>query len=252
MSIKRTVATFVASSMIFLGSVTNLNDRIEDKEEEIDNLKNKLVIEEQLSNSEIAELESIVKKKDKHINQLDSKLEEKIDNYEELEEKNKKLEDKNKELKGKNENLKVENEKLKQKQEEIAKVKVEANQDAKSEQKSSTKPNFNESAKGSDVSSYDSTMIVTAYTAGHESTQKRKGEAGYGQTASGAYVQEGRTLACPQSIPFGTIVEIEGIGQRVCEDRGGAIVEGRLDLYIADLTTAQNFGEQELKVKIIK
>lgn len=220
MSIKRTVATFVASSMIFLGSAISLNDKIEEQEEEIDNLRNKLEIEKQLSDSEIAELEGIVEKKNKRINQLDSKLEEKVENYEELKSENKKL--------------KKENEKLKQKQV------VEVSQGGKLEPKSSVKSN------------YDSTMIVTAYTAGYESTQKRKGEAGYGQTASGAYVKEGRTLACPPSMPFGTIVDIEGIGQRVCEDRGSAIVEGHLDLYIADLSTAQNFGRQELKVKVVK
>lgn len=210
--------------MIFLGSVIYLNDRIEEQEEEIDNLKEKLSIERQLSDSEIAELESIVEKKDKRINQLDSKLEEKVEDYEELKSKNKKLKKKNEKL---NKELEL-------------KSSVEQ------------KPNFNKSAKGSDVSSYDSTMIVTAYTAGYESTQKRKGEAGYGQTASGAYVQEGRTIACPPSMPFGTVVEIESIGQRVCEDRGSAIVEGHLDVYIENLHTAQSFGKKELKVKVIK
>jgi len=93
---------------------------------------------------------------------------------------------------------------------------------------------------------------ITAYTAGYESTGKRKGDKGYGETASGEYVKEGRTLACPRSIPFGTKIEIEGYGVRVCEDRGGHIVNGRLDIYIADLGKAQQFGRQTLQVKIYK
>lgn len=92
--------------------------------------------------------------------------------------------------------------------------------------------------------------VITAYTAGYESTGKRKGDKGYGVTTSGAIVSQGRTLACPRSIPFGTKIEIEGYGVRVCEDRGGHIVDGRLDIYIADLGEALQFGRQTLQVKI--
>lgn len=91
---------------------------------------------------------------------------------------------------------------------------------------------------------------VTAYTAGVESTGKRKGDKGYGQTASGAYVQEGVTIACPKDFKFGTKIEIEGVGVRVCQDTGSAIGSGKLDLYIKDLGNAQQFGRKKLKVKI--
>ncbi|MDQ0154942.1 3D domain-containing protein [Robertmurraya andreesenii] len=93
---------------------------------------------------------------------------------------------------------------------------------------------------------------VTAYTAGYESTQKQAGEVGYGITASGTQVTEGRTIACPPSLPFGTVVEIEGIGERVCEDRGGAIKEGHIDVYMADLNEAQSFGRQKRFARIIR
>lgn len=95
------------------------------------------------------------------------------------------------------------------------------------------------------------TFTVTAYTAGAESTGKLPDDPAYGVTASGARVTSGRTIACPPSLPFGTRVSIEGVGERTCEDRGGAIVEGRLDVYMPKLADALAFGRQELGVTII-
>jgi len=43
------------------------------------------------------------------------------------------------------------------------------------------------------------------------------------QTASGTNCVEGVTLACPPQYSFGTKILIEGIGFRVCEDKGAAI-----------------------------
>lgn len=95
------------------------------------------------------------------------------------------------------------------------------------------------------------TYEVTAYTSGAESTGKSPGDAGYGITASGAEVSEGRTLACPPSLDFGTVVDIEGVGERVCSDRGSAITEGRLDVYMSELEDAVEFGRQSLEVEIL-
>jgi 3D (Asp-Asp-Asp) domain-containing protein len=96
------------------------------------------------------------------------------------------------------------------------------------------------------------TFEVTAYTAGPESTGKQPGDDGYGITASGDHVRENYTLACPPSMAFGTRLEIEGIGERVCADRGGAIKEGRLDIYIPKLKDALAFGRQWLNVRIME
>ena len=92
---------------------------------------------------------------------------------------------------------------------------------------------------------------VTAYTSGYESTQKRPGEVGYGITASGAPVKANHTLACPPDLAFGTRLDIEGIGVRTCEDRGGAITSGHIDVYIPSLREAQDFGRKRLKVRIL-
>lgn len=93
---------------------------------------------------------------------------------------------------------------------------------------------------------------VTAYTAGAESTGKSVGDAGYGITASGLPVNEGITIACPPELSFGTRVEIEGTGERVCQDRGGAIKGRRIDVYMNDLSKASEFGRQQVSVKIIE
>jgi 3D (Asp-Asp-Asp) domain-containing protein len=94
-------------------------------------------------------------------------------------------------------------------------------------------------------------MEITAYTAGYESTQKQKGDKGYGITASGTYVEEGKTIACPPSLEFGTKLNIIGIGLRICEDRGGAIKDGHLDLYMDSLSEAISFGRKTLMVEIL-
>lgn len=97
----------------------------------------------------------------------------------------------------------------------------------------------------------EQTYEVSFYTAGYESTQKQKGDKGYRLTASGTYVQEGRTVAAPPSIPFGTKLYIEGIGVRVVEDRGSAIKSGHLDVYVEDVNKAIQLGRKNLKVKIL-
>lgn len=107
------------------------------------------------------------------------------------------------------------------------------------------------SRKTEDNIAYQSYFEVTFYTAGYESTGKRKGDKGYGITASGTTVQENRTAACPKSMEFGTKVYIEGFGYRVCEDRGSAITNAKLDVYVESLDEALQLGRQTLLVKVL-
>ncbi|MFD0712285.1 3D domain-containing protein [Paenibacillus sp. GCM10027626] len=96
-------------------------------------------------------------------------------------------------------------------------------------------------------------FTVTAYTAGKESTGKSPGHPEYGITASGAKVKENHTAACPPSMPFGTELYIPYFDQQyVCEDRGGAIKEGKLDIYMKNLDDALEFGRRKLQVKVIE
>jgi 3D (Asp-Asp-Asp) domain-containing protein len=60
------------------------------------------------------------------------------------------------------------------------------------------------------------------------------------------------TVAAPRSIPFGTVVEIEGVGRRVVQDRTSKRFDGRWDVYFEDHRKAKEFGKKKLKVKIIR
>jgi len=109
-----------------------------------------------------------------------------------------------------------------------------------------------EEAKKSNIL-YEDTFNITFYTAGAESTGKSKADKWYGITASGTKVKEGRTVACPKNIKFGTKVYIEGFGERICEDRGGAInTPYKLDVYVDSYNEAIKLGRQYLHVKVYK
>lgn len=93
---------------------------------------------------------------------------------------------------------------------------------------------------------------VTAYTSGRESTGKTPSHPAYGITASGVKVEEGVTIACPKTMDFGTEVYIPYFDNTFeCQDRGGAITEGKLDVYIEDLDAALKFGRRKLDVQIL-
>lgn len=67
-----------------------------------------------------------------------------------------------------------------------------------------------------------------------------------GITASGTIATEGRTIA--STLPFGTKLYIEGVGERVVEDRGGGIGTGKIDIFMSDHETALKFGVRKLDV----
>jgi 3D (Asp-Asp-Asp) domain-containing protein len=86
-------------------------------------------------------------------------------------------------------------------------------------------------------------VTLTAYSAGPASTGKSPGDPGYGVTASGTKVKEGRTIAVdPDVIPLGWWVYIEGIGFRRAEDRGSAVKGKKIDIYYDSEKTANKFG----------
>lgn len=95
------------------------------------------------------------------------------------------------------------------------------------------------------------TFRVTAYTL-DDPGMRPKTSPYYGQAASGVYAQEGVTVACGPEYPFGTVFLIEGIGPRVCQDRGGAIDDGDLDIYFRDREKALRFGVQDLRAVVMR
>ena len=99
-----------------------------------------------------------------------------------------------------------------------------------------------ETAKQSNGESY----VITAYCACIKCCGKTDGI-----TASGVKAVEGVTVATDSSIPFGTKVYIDGVGERIVQDRGGAIKGNRIDLYFSDHQSALNFGRQTKQVTIL-
>ena len=69
-----------------------------------------------------------------------------------------------------------------------------------------------------------------------------------GITASGTQATEGRTIATDTSIPFKTVLYIDGIGERVVEDRGSGIKGNKIDLFVGSHNEAVKFGVKKLKV----
>lgn len=65
-------------------------------------------------------------------------------------------------------------------------------------------------------------------------------------TASGTKTTPMRTIAASKSIPFGTVVFIEGFKEAfVVEDRGGRIKDGMIDICFASQKEALEFGRQK-------
>jgi uncharacterized protein YabE (DUF348 family) len=86
-------------------------------------------------------------------------------------------------------------------------------------------------------------VTLTAYSANASSTGKSSSDPGYGVTASGTRVTEGRTIAVdPSVIPLGWWVYIDGLGFRRAEDTGSAIKGNKIDVYFDSESNANRFG----------
>lgn len=96
------------------------------------------------------------------------------------------------------------------------------------------------------------TYKITFYTAYEESTGKNPGDSAFGITASGERVNAGITAACPPEIPLGTPINIQGLGTRICQDRGGAIKGQHIDVYVQSVEQARSLGVQYREVQIVE
>ena len=101
------------------------------------------------------------------------------------------------------------------------------------------------SVEDSQAHTYTYVAEVSAYTATDDQCGKSDGI-----TASGTHVKQGRTIAAPSWIPFGTTVVINGVSY-VCEDRGSEIKGNHLDIYMDSLEDAIEFGRKEMRVTIL-
>lgn len=95
------------------------------------------------------------------------------------------------------------------------------------------------------------TLNASAYTA--STCGKAPGSAGYGRTASGAYASAWYTVAAGKGYPLGTVIYIPYFanmpngGWFVVQDRGGAISNNRLDVYMATYNECISFSRRNLQ-----
>lgn len=71
-------------------------------------------------------------------------------------------------------------------------------------------------------------------------------------TASGAEAVQGVTIAADWSIyPPGTVLFVEGLGEMVVQDRGGAIQGQKIDVYFESHDDALQFGRRNVLFYIV-
>ena len=93
--------------------------------------------------------------------------------------------------------------------------------------------------------------VVTAYCKENYPHICNDGESTY--TSTGTIATAGRTVAVdPKHIPYGSKIEIEGIGVRIAEDCGGAIKgENRIDILFETHQEALEWGVQKKIITIL-
>jgi LysM repeat protein/3D (Asp-Asp-Asp) domain-containing protein len=70
----------------------------------------------------------------------------------------------------------------------------------------------------------------------------------HGTTASGAPTGPQTVAVDPSVIPLGTTIDIQGVGTRVAQDTGGAIIGHRLDIWEPTAAQCDAFGVETLQV----
>lgn len=98
------------------------------------------------------------------------------------------------------------------------------------------------------------TVEATAYCSCAECcgewAHKRPGGVVY--TADGSVAQTGVTIAADwDKYPAGTVLYIDGLGERIVQDVGGAIKGNRVDVYFDNHQDALQFGRQTLKAYVV-
>lgn len=109
-------------------------------------------------------------------------------------------------------------------------------------------------AKAQGITPVVKTLNASAYTA--STCDKSPNSPGYGITASGARASAWCTLAAGKGYPMGTIIYIPYFANKpnggwfVVQDRGGAISNNKLDVYMSTYNECINFGRRNLECYI--
>jgi 3D (Asp-Asp-Asp) domain-containing protein len=71
------------------------------------------------------------------------------------------------------------------------------------------------------------------------------------RTYTGTWPSRGTIAVDPTIIPLGTRLFVEGYGEGIAEDTGGAIKGEIIDLYMEDRNEALSWGRRQVEVRII-
>jgi 3D (Asp-Asp-Asp) domain-containing protein len=72
------------------------------------------------------------------------------------------------------------------------------------------------------------------------------------RTATGTWPSRGTVAVDPEVIPLGTNLYIEGYGEAVAEDTGGAIKGQIIDLYMESEDECLQWGRRQVEVRVIE
>lgn len=89
-------------------------------------------------------------------------------------------------------------------------------------------------------------MEATAYTDDKQSQGKW-----VGQTATGTKPRVGIVAVDPKVIPLGTRLYVEGYGQAIAGDTGGAIKGNRIDVFLPNRGECTEWGRKNIRVRVI-
>lgn len=272
MNIKRSLATFMATAVVFAGTnfltveeLKKSRDEVGELSDKVDSVSGDLSILKKDIDSKVTEIAELEDTLDKHIeynNELESKVKDR----------NKKI----KNLDSKVEGLSKDNSKLKSdleaKLDREGKIKRESDSGTDSKIKSASNPSLvgkiktesdsgasnvkqlSKSESKSNTSGRKLNVEATAYTARCTGCS--------GITATGVDVRntiynEGhRVIAVdPSVIPLHSLVEVSANGQTftaVAKDTGGAIKGSRIDLLVGTKSDARSFGRRGATVTVIR
>ncbi|NLX02917.1 MAG: hypothetical protein GXY40_10380 [Syntrophomonadaceae bacterium] len=90
------------------------------------------------------------------------------------------------------------------------------------------------------------TMVATGYTEAAEENYPYAGQPSY----IGIPLSRGVVAVDPNVIPMGTKLYVEGYGEAIAADQGGAIQGNRIDLFFDSKFEANNWGMRTVKVYI--
>ncbi len=72
------------------------------------------------------------------------------------------------------------------------------------------------------------------------------------QTATGSWPSRGTVAVDPQVIPLGTRLWIEGYGEAVALDTGGAVKGNVIDVYLPTEAECWQWGRRQVEVRVIE